>query len=162
MKHIVGPVAQWFSETLGHMAAAYRLYLAKANAQAAAEARYAKLAAFQQGSAETIAWIASEAIWATRELTHLVVERREEVESTATCGMGSVPYVQFCLWQRPGHSDSVPADRIRKYIQTELNTRCKRIGIAGSGKIIVDVRIPAVNRVVLRFGFQENTNGYRR
>lgn len=160
MKHIIGPMAQWFSETLGHMAAAYRLYLAKANAQAAAEARYAKLAAFQQGSAETIAWIAAEAIWATKELTHLVVESHEELAGTATCGMGSVPYVQFCLWQRPGHSDSVPADRIRKYIQTELNTRCKRIGIASSGKIVIAVRIPAVNRVVLRFGFRENANGH--
>lgn len=157
MKNNFGPVAQWFSETLGHMAAAYRLHLAKANAQAAAEAILNQQTIFAQNWGMTILGIAYEAIRATEKLTHLVVpDSQAELMKCAVSGITRVPYIEIRLWQRLGYSETASAQDIRRYIQAEMRRRCDFYGIPRIG---VAVRVVEKNRAIFRFYFPNDQTG---
>lgn len=113
------------SELVGCGVAAYREYVAKANAEARARARRAKREDFCNNWLRLFMFLLHEAISATAAVNGLVVPviaDRLLVRNPVRVNRNGVPFLVYASWDKPGYS--VPAKQIQAQLNVELGRIC--------------------------------------
>lgn len=153
-EELAGGLQRSLARGIGSAAASYRVYLAKANALAVAQARTAEEIQFVANWMTTFAYLLWCAIDATNELTHLVVPVSFEdlyIEQPVRRGNNGVLVLRFSGWCRPGFD--MEAKDIRYILNVEMGSLCARYGLP---RIRVHVQRREHNRVLFALVFAED------
>ena len=153
-EELAGGLQRSLARAIGSAAASYRVYLAKANALAVAQARTAEEIQFVANWMATFSYLLWCAIGATSELTHLVVPASFEdlyIEQPVRRGKNGVLALRFSGWCCPGLDMEVK--NVRYILNVEMRNLCARYGLP---RIRVYVQRREHNRVLFALVFAED------
>lgn len=150
-EELAGGLQCSLARAIGSAAASYRVYLAKANALAVAQARTAEENQFSGNWLATFACLFQSAVHNTVELTHLVEpDSFEDFYSEHPVRRAKKGFLAVCLvgWRRPGFE--ISARDVQRILNIEMRRLCKQCGIP---KIQVTVQYLACNQVQFALAF---------